>query len=96
MVGCTLFSCCKPKYYRATQAWQEMVEAGSGAVKRDLDLIRFVRAKRMHGFGLTQLLPNIQRNNVSDMAYTRPIREKPANFGALAGWYRTEGLDRYD
>jgi hypothetical protein len=36
-----------------------MVEAGSGAVKRDLDLIRFVRAKRMHGFGLTQLLPNV-------------------------------------
>ena len=49
-------------------------EISGESVSRDLDLIRMIRAKRMHGFGLGLLMDETVLKNSSALAYTRPIR----------------------
>ena len=43
--------------------------------KIDMDLIRTIRRKRMHGFGLNFILPKSFRSNSARMAFSRPLRE---------------------
>jgi len=52
------------------------VELGAVNFLGDFDIIRFVRRKRMHGFGLNFLLNHIVRNNSARLAFSRPLLEK--------------------
>lgn len=65
--------CCKAK--TRFEAYSEMTEASYSSIKRDLDLVRFIRAKRMHSFGLFFAMTADSRINSSQLAYTRPIRQ---------------------
>jgi hypothetical protein len=70
---------------------------GAKKIEKDLDLVRFIRAKRMHGFGLALTVDNQTKKNSALMAYTRPIRENQAlNFAAKTNWNETEGIDKFD
>ena len=53
---------------------KNMANLGFTSIERDLDLVRFIRAKRMHGFGLSLNLSKTHMNNSALLAYTRPIR----------------------
>lgn len=41
----------------------------------DMDLFRFIRRKRMHGFGLHFILSNSLRSNSARLAFSRPLRD---------------------
>ena len=52
-----IWYCCRKK--GAYDAYTELIKHSNLSVRRDLDLIRFIRAKRLHGFGLNTVLSKI-------------------------------------
>lgn len=47
---------------------------GLKAFRQDLDVVRFVRRFRMHGFGLHFLMTLAQRNNAATLAFSKPLQ----------------------
>jgi len=52
-----------------------MIEHGANNTTRDLDLLRVIRAKRMHGFGINFSIDNSLRDNAARLALSRPLRD---------------------
>jgi hypothetical protein len=55
-------------------AFSELNQSAGASVHRDLDLIRFIRAKRLHGYGMSMLLNSEELKNSAALAYTRPFK----------------------
>jgi hypothetical protein len=47
---------------------------GRVGVEKELDVVRFVRRIRAHGFGLHFLMNNAQRSNAARLGNSRPLR----------------------
>jgi hypothetical protein len=91
--------CCVKKKHAGWKAYNDLIKSSNVSVSRDLDLIRFLRAKRLHGFGLNSVLSKDQLSNSAVLAYTRPIREQKEEelmFGKECSWYSIEGIDKYE
>jgi hypothetical protein len=69
------YFCCSGKKRKAYRAFRDLTNTSTISVGRDLDLIRFIRAKRLHGFGLSLLMNSTILKNSAALAYTRPIKE---------------------
>lgn len=75
--------CCRRSVVKAFDEYSEAIELGNDATAQDLDVIRYVRRMRSHGFGLHFLLSSYQRGNAARLAHSRPLRvtkqDKTAN-----------------
>lgn len=73
---------------------KELTKSSQESIARDLDLIRFIRAKSMHGFGLSLQFDEDTLKLSGELAYTRPFKEiKPAPFGRdKNSWWSIEGI----
>ena len=67
-----VFFCCKSKEFIE---YDKIVGLGMSNFKTDMDLIRTIRRKRMHGFGVNFILPKSLRSNSARLAFSRPLRE---------------------
>jgi hypothetical protein len=88
--------------------FKEALEMGSKAFTQDLDVVRFVRRIRMHGFGLHFLLGPSDRANAATLAFSRPIlaNNHDDEYKAVKRdnditvikdkWYYIENLERKD
>ena len=79
---------------------------GEENLTADLDMIRFIRRKRMHGFGLHFMLGNSLRNLSARLAFSRPLSKETLP-DAIAGdptdikmiedkWHYIEHLHKRD
>jgi hypothetical protein len=95
--------CCRKKKFRA---YRMISELGSQNLVADMDLIRFVRRQRMHGFGIHFGLNKPLRALSARLAFSRPIREDPdeelflkdtTNLNEIDDkWYFIENLQKSD
>ena len=70
-----------------------MTKSCHDSVARDLDLIRFIRSKRLHAFGMNLLLGKKDLKQIARMAFTRPIKEHHKSF-EMQNYDSIEGIDR--
>lgn len=55
--------------------YKEAIRIGEKSFTQDLDVVRFVRRIRMHGYGLHFLLGPSDRGNAGTLAFSRPLKE---------------------
>jgi len=55
--------------------YEDAVNLAKSNFSSDMDLFRFIRRKRMHGFGLHFVLSDSFRSNSARLAFSRPLRD---------------------
>jgi len=65
-------SCCRDR--RSFAKHKQLADYGADKIAKDLDLLRFIRSKRAHSFGLNFILKQSDRNNSAMLALSRPLR----------------------
>ena len=65
---------CDRKASKKYHLYSKIVDMGEDNLKADLDMVRFIRRKRMHGFGLHFILGNSLRNLSARLSFSRPLR----------------------
>lgn len=99
-----MICCCCRK--RSFAHYAEVVDLGTQNFTADMDLVRFLRRARMHGFGLHFLLDEKFRSLSARLAFSRPLMEvevietllnDPTDINTIRDkWYHIENLKTSD
>jgi hypothetical protein len=65
---------CCGKCDRAIPSYQKVLDLGMDNLTADMDIVQFIRRKRMHGFGLHFLLNKKFRSLSARLAFSRPLK----------------------
>ena len=63
------YVCCYFRWKRFRK-WREAVELAEEKISKEMDLLKFIRRTRMHGYALTLLADKATRNTAAMLAFS--------------------------